>query len=106
MDVTFQSAKAVKIPFKVTLAVGGWTHGSAPFTAMVATKANRAKVSSEYNVTGPRMKVNGLERLKVNDTPQSERFTSRPPTLGGPFNFDGSVTLDRSFLIHFKPLKS
>ena len=27
---------------KVTLAVGGWTHGSAPFTAMVATQANRA----------------------------------------------------------------
>ena len=27
-----------------------------------------AKVSSEYNVTGPKMKVNGLERLKVNDT--------------------------------------
>ena len=33
----------VMIPFKVTLAVGGWTHGSAPFTAMVATKANRAE---------------------------------------------------------------
>ena len=28
---------------KVTLAVGGWTHGSAPFTAMVATAANRAE---------------------------------------------------------------
>ena len=28
---------------KVTLAVGGWTHGSASFTAMVATKANRAE---------------------------------------------------------------
>ena len=28
---------------KVTLAVGGWTHGSVPFTAMVATAANRAE---------------------------------------------------------------
>ena len=28
---------------KVTLAVGGWTHGSAPFTAMVATEAYRAE---------------------------------------------------------------
>ena len=31
------------IPFQVTLAVGGWTHGSAPFTFMVSTKANRAE---------------------------------------------------------------
>ena len=28
---------------KVTLAVGGWNHGTAPFTAMAETQANRAK---------------------------------------------------------------
>ena len=37
------SLKTENPNLKVTLAVGGWTHGSAPFTAMVATQANRAE---------------------------------------------------------------
>lgn len=31
---------------KITLAVGGWNHGTAPFTAMVSTKDNRTKFIS------------------------------------------------------------
>jgi chitinase len=33
--------KVANPDLKILLAVGGWTHGSGPFTAMVATQANR-----------------------------------------------------------------
>jgi len=37
------SLKSANPKLKVTLAVGGWTHGSAPFVSMVSTPTNRAE---------------------------------------------------------------
>ena len=40
------SLKEINPKLKVTLAVGGWNHGSEPFTSMVATKENRTEFIS------------------------------------------------------------
>lgn len=42
--------KKINPDLKVLLAVGGWNHGSAPFTQMVATEQSRAQfVENSYN---------------------------------------------------------
>ena len=47
---------------KVMLAVGGWNHGSAPFTQMVATEQSRAQfVENSYNF----MKRYGFDGLDL-----------------------------------------
>jgi chitinase len=42
--------KKINPDLKIMLAVGGWNHGSGPFTQMVATEQSRAEfVENSYN---------------------------------------------------------
>lgn len=54
--------KAINPDLKVMLAVGGWNHGSAPFTQMVATEQSRAEfVENSYQF----MKRYGFDGLDL-----------------------------------------
>lgn len=62
--------KDVNPDLKILLAVGGWTHGSGPFTTMVATKASRTTFIDDAIIF---MRDRGNE--KVPNLSSLDRFT-------------------------------